>query len=376
MGHRHAPAVSRAISDPDRAPAAPDDHSSARALAALLVVAVAVGIVFTLWRPSAIAIGARVPAMVLVALVVAGYLVLATPRGRHILAQPGALWNRRHARVSSTGASTGPSLLWPLALYVLLMAYCAYWRLPLGARAVAYALLLGGPAAALWPVRQRSADGVAPARVLAVTLALLVPIAARWLPPIPVPGPGATNLLKLVAVAHATWCFTVLAPVRHLGYTLPGSRTAWWRAARLAVLGVAATAVLVIPLGIGLGFLTWRPQVDVSRLVLLPLLLAITTAVPEELAFRGFVQGPLVELLGGSTPGPVGARRRLLGRVTALGLASALFGLVHLPDPRYALLAAIAGAVYGVLYLRTGTLLASVLVHTGVDWVWALLLRG
>jgi membrane protease YdiL (CAAX protease family) len=82
------------------------------------------------------------------------------------------------------------------------------------------------------------------------------------------------------------------------------------------------------------------------------------------LVFRGVVQ----RLVEGS-----GVRRR---RGLGLAVASVLFGLAHLPDPRYVLLATIAGAVYGLVYQRTGALLASVATHVLVDWSWAVFFRA
>jgi len=64
--------------------------------------------------------------------------------------------------------------------------------------------------------------------------------------------------------------------------------------------------------------------------------------------------------------------RRLTQRTASeLGLAigSVIFGLSHLPDPRYAVLATIAGVAYGWVYLRTGKVTAS----EGADCFVALL---
>ena len=52
------------------------------------------------------------------------------------------------------------------------------------------------------------------------------------------------------------------------------------------------------------------------------------------------------------------------------------FGLAHLPDPRYVLLAAIAGVAYGWVYFRTQRITASAITHALVDATWAALLRG
>jgi membrane protease YdiL (CAAX protease family) len=82
--------------------------------------------------------------------------------------------------------------------------------------------------------------------------------------------------------------------------------------------------------------------------------------VPEEFLFRGLIQNLL---------------SRWLGVPLGLALASVVFGLSHLPDPRYAVLATIAGVAYGWVYLRTEKVTASAVTHALVDTVWVILLR-
>ncbi|WP_101294210.1 CPBP family intramembrane glutamic endopeptidase [Halegenticoccus soli] len=82
----------------------------------------------------------------------------------------------------------------------------------------------------------------------------------------------------------------------------------------------------------------------------------------EELLFRGVVQGLL---------------RRAFGAASAIALASAVFGLVHVfgvtgtPGQRlvYALVAALLGVVLGLLYERTGNIALPALVHGGYNAV-------
>jgi len=62
-----------------------------------------------------------------------------------------------------------------------------------------------------------------------------------------------------------------------------------------------------------------------------------------------------------------------LGRLRhRLGVSAVVFGFAHLPDPRYVLLASLAGAAYGWVYWRTKRITASALTHAGVDWIWRL----
>ena len=60
----------------------------------------------------------------------------------------------------------------------------------------------------------------------------------------------------------------------------------------------------------------------------------------------------------------------LVGPRIGLGVAAGVFGLAHLPDLRYVLLATLAGIGYGWVYARTGKITASALTHTGVNWIW------
>ena len=60
--------------------------------------------------------------------------------------------------------------------------------------------------------------------------------------------------------------------------------------------------------------------------------------------------------------------------IGALLLASMIFGFAHFEDYRYVFFAAIAGFGYGYTYFKTKNLLASAMVHMGVDAIWSLLL--
>ena len=80
----------------------------------------------------------------------------------------------------------------------------------------------------------------------------------------------------------------------------------------------------------------------------------------EEFLFRGLIQNALT---------------RAIGRA-GLPIAAVIFGFAHLPDPRYVVLAALAGVAYGWVYQRTGRITASAVTHAFVDWIWVMLLRG
>ena len=91
--------------------------------------------------------------------------------------------------------------------------------------------------------------------------------------------------------------------------------------------GLAAGPLVAAPVGLATGFIAWHPRLALPGTVGTPLLIYAAIAVPEEFLFRGLIQNAL---------------DRLLSPWTALGVASVVFGLAHLPDPRYVLLATIA----------------------------------
>jgi membrane protease YdiL (CAAX protease family) len=89
------------------------------------------------------------------------------------------------------------------------------------------------------------------------------------------------------------------------------------------------------------------------------LVISILAGICEELFFRGFLPGLLENWL---SPGPT------------LVITSALFGLAHCISKEYAVFAALLGLLLGGLVILTGDLLASILAHTGYDFVALLIL--
>ena len=348
-------------------PSDPHVARSARPVALVALGSVLVALAFVTWRPDPRAAARSawdlIPGVLCVALLLFGYLALSVSRLRASL---------QERAVRQPGLSVW-AFAWPGALWAGTVAYAASRGYPVIPRAVAYGLYVavpvlllragsgaagrGAPGHATAPRRPGRAARVASAMVL-----LLVPAALRLLPRLSVPGVGGTDVSKYLGIATCAWCFLVLAPIPGVGYVLRLDR----RGAGVALAGFASYAAVALPVGLMTGFLTWAPRADARRLLLLPVLLLVTTATAEELAFRGVVQRT-IEVAASGAP---------WGRWLALAVASVLFGLAHLPDPRYVALATLAGAVYGLVYQRTGQLLAPVLTHTLVDWIWALFLKA
>jgi len=122
------------------------------------------------------------------------------------------------------------------------------------------------------------------------------------------------------------------------------SRTEWLRWGFLLLLSITALSALAL----WAGFI--RPELKLPHwwwLFLLNNLLL--TCLVEEAFFRGYLQQQL---------------QQKFGPLIALVLASSLFGLAHLAGGwSYALLATVAGLLYGLIYLHSGRLWLAVLAH-------------
>ena len=131
-----------------------------------------------------------------------------------------------------------------------------------------------------------------------------------------------------------------------------------------AVLGLAAT---LPPLALFWLCLKcpWRPLAEIARIMnetIVPLfrdcrlvelaIIAALAGVGEEMLFRGVIQAAVMQKIAG--PGGV-----WLGLLAA----AALFGLLHLITPTYAILAGLIGLYFGGLWLACGNLLAPVTAH-------------
>ena len=78
----------------------------------------------------------------------------------------------------------------------------------------------------------------------------------------------------------------------------------------------------------------------------------------EELLFRGLMQAGLSRLL----PGPGGVW-------IALAIAAVLFGLCHWLNTTYAVLAMLAGAYFGFIFVMTGSILTPIVAHAAYDFL-------
>jgi len=205
----------------------------------------------------------------------------------------------------------------------------------------------------------RWADGMALLLVwLPLELRLLGPL---W--PWP-PGQSGHFLFGLLGVCLAVFLFVVTRDMKEVGYTFSFRG----RDLGLAVFAFALFAPVATGIGLLTGFLhpaRHLPSLLPSAGKILGIFLA--SGVPEELLFRGLLQNLVLRWT--SSP------------AVSVALASVIFGAAHLnngphADARYFLLATLAGVVYGLVYRRSGTLMAPAMTHTLVNSTWALFFRG
>ena len=241
----------------------------------------------------------------------------------------------------------------PLGITAAIAICCAVTGLPIAPRAAAFGAYLTIPAVLVCAGR---AGAPGPIRVLAAAIVLWLPIEFDLLPQLRLPPPDGLRAAPFAALATGLYLFLVACPLDRIGYTFQLSS----RDFRVALIATAAFAVVGVPIALATGFVEWNPRPDAIRLAVAPIAIYLATGVPEEFLFRGLIQNTL---------------ERAIGRA-ALPIASIIFGLAHLPDARYVLLATLAGLAYGWVYLATRRITASAVTHALVDWIWVLLLRG
>jgi membrane protease YdiL (CAAX protease family) len=240
----------------------------------------------------------------------------------------------------------------PAVLLLAALVYCALSGLPLAPRAAMYGLDLLLPAAALFLLARF--DTIA---LLAAATVFWLPLEFHLLPALPLPPvKGGWDATYLLALVNALYLILIVRRLPRVGLTFLLNRQDFERAIQALVVFTA----VALPIGLATGFLRWDPRFTAQSLAGAPLAIYLGTAVPEEFLFRGVIQN---------------ACTRWLGFRRGLAVASVLFGLAHLPDLRYALLAAFAGVAYGWVYHRRGKVTASAVTHASVDWIWLLLLR-
>lgn len=162
-----------------------------------------------------------------------------------------------------------------------------------------------------------------------------------------------------IAILLGLTLFLCFRGFRGMKYNLPRRRSDFW----LPLAGFAATAPLLIAVGIPIGFipLPHLPSAGARRMAAAVFLIFAGTALPEEILFRSLIQNFIMQRWGDN--------------LRSLAAAAFIFGCSHLdngpqalPNWRYMILATIAGAAYGQVFRKSSTVASSALLHLLVDW--------
>lgn len=252
----------------------------------------------------------------------------------------------------------GPRYWWLLVIwclpYVIYAAGTGDWRAPAMARLLGIAL----PVIAIYkllPVQDGSRFAPQDAAVSVLLIGSVLSHAMHGIWSVPA---NLDFLARLYLVTVAGWSWTLLRPVPELGYNFRFSQPVL----RAATLNFGYFAIIAIPLGFSLNFISWHPRWRGIPVFLTDFLeIFLFVALLEEMFFRGFLQSLLSKSLGSWLKGQA--------------VVSCLFGLFHIlhapfPNWRYVLLATVAGWFYGSAFRKGGNLMASSLTHALVDTVW------
>jgi membrane protease YdiL (CAAX protease family) len=208
----------------------------------------------------------------------------------------------------------------------------------------------------------RGTNGRAGALDLAAILLLWLPLeAGLGENQVPRPVQGSLHAAAYaVAITLALIVFVIYRRFEGMKYNAPR---------RISDLGIAAAgfvcaAGVLIPVGLAVGFLgpAHTPTAGAPTLLARTGFIFAATALPEEILFRSLIQNWLMQRFG---PGH-----------GVVALAAVIFGLAHLnngpgaaPNWPYAIVASLAGFIFGTVFRRSSTILSSALVHTGVNTV-------
>jgi membrane protease YdiL (CAAX protease family) len=130
-----------------------------------------------------------------------------------------------------------------------------------------------------------------------------------------------------------------------------------------------AALTILIPIGLGVGFLRLHLVTDAKTILESFISYFLFVAPNEELIFRGIVFNLLARTLN---PWP------------ALWITTAIFATIYthlsgqgtFPNWTYVAFAFVAGLGYGHSYLKTRKIIVPILLHGTVDTIWKLCLRG
>lgn len=265
-------------------------------------------------------------------------------------------------RVLQNGLKQRPALLFVIpallsAVFLAAAGALGAFSLPLASLILGYTFL---PATGAYLVRHAAP----PTSMDFVIIALL------WLPLefslghqfIPKQAQSALHLAAYgISILLGLAIFLLFRRLMGMKYNLPRSGRDFVN----LLLGFAACAPILIPLGRAIGFLPpfhWPANPSAVRIGSQYLTILAATALPEEILFRGLIQNCIAQRWGTST--------------TTLLISAFIFGCAHLdngpgplPNWRYMILATIAGIAYGKVFEKSSSIFASAGLHALVDTI-------
>lgn len=154
----------------------------------------------------------------------------------------------------------------------------------------------------------------------------------------------------------------LLRPLNGVNFGFVPSRREWW----VGLQSFLFFAPLGFLLNLEVEFAKYRVLADDwSRVLLVAITVFAGMFFVQTVAEEFFFRGMLLQLLN----------RWWRNATAALIVSSVVFGLAHLPyrsfpNWRFVLLATLAGLFYGLSYLRTGSIRASMVTHALVNTAW------
>jgi membrane protease YdiL (CAAX protease family) len=163
-----------------------------------------------------------------------------------------------------------------------------------------------------------------------------------------------------VAITLALFLFLIFRDLPGMKYRLPQAPADLLR----ALLGLVIAAIVLIPLGLRLSFLApaHAPHSSLYSSLFRIAVIFCGTALPEEILFRSLIQNWITQRL----PPAQAACGIVLGALV-FGSAHLNNGPFAFPNWRYMILATLAGLLFGTVFARSTSVVASVLLHSAVD---------
>lgn len=178
---------------------------------------------------------------------------------------------------------------------------------------------------------------------------------------------------------NALWVSTLILFILALQLDEFAGKFNWnitWRKLAITFAGLSLILCILIPPGLMTGFLSWNPVVESPEVILVSFIgIWLTIALPEELIARGVIQHQMTERVFSKE-----SKFRKYWKWIVLFVVSILFGASHYNNTSeefawvYIILASIAGIIYGICWWFGG-LFPAMLLHTLVDWIWAIFLK-